>query len=218
MEKDILLNEIYNYGKLMDSYTKHIIYIKDKSQMRHWKKRIKFIFINLVIWYLSIIVGLSIISGLESIFNFLDNFILNIINFSLILLFIFIYPIIFYKVLKLKKNKQYAEIEQYKESASKIFQTLKDNGVIIPMKYWNNHALSSFVEYLTTFRADTLKECVQIYELEALSTQQINQMKKMEGTLDRMDNKLSQINKGVQSINEGVEIIADITYNRHVNK
>lgn len=81
---------------------------------------------------------------------------------------------------------------------TEIFYKLKNSGAIIPTKYWSKHALERFTEYLTTFRADTLKECVQLYEKELMHNQTLNK-------LNQMDIKLSRISDEITDI-------ADMTY------
>lgn len=213
-EKELLLSEMNKFGPNMMNYRANLEWIdwyqrslKKTFNFSNSIQKMKNKSLKYVLMFFGYMLLIGLFYGIISQTNLYKYEILESI-FSIVTQFTFFLLIpgafLFSKIRNKTKNKadKKKTFNELVEANIKIIRYLRDNKVIIPSKYWSQHSLSRFTDYLTTYRADTLKECVQIYEQELMHNQQLQK-------LDTMDQKLSKINDGISRIEQELYYIGN---------
>ena len=101
---------------------------------------------------------------------------------------------------------------------------------LIPEKYQNAVAISFFVSYLESGRCDTLKECMNKFDDDAMYYQLKGRLEEIYQRIDEMEGRLSReilyLQKSFESDLQDIQILVDnnssqidrISYNQKTNE
>lgn len=171
MEKGKLLQEIHANHNLINKYSQNIENINyyEREYINSRDSIVKSMVLALVIQLIGIIFGGGIISLLKLTreIDITYSIIFNIILYFLLTSFLYIY------LHKRKRLKGFDLVSSILSANNAIVQELNKRKATVPSRYWNKYAISKFKEYLMTNRADTLKECIRIFESEKLQYDQL---------------------------------------------
>lgn len=133
------------------------------------------------------------------------------------------------KRLSSEKNK---DLTEWKSFNSQIEERLEDlyDMQIIPEKYQNAIAISFFVSYLESGRCDTLKECMNKYDDDAMYYQLKGRLEDIYRRIGEMEGRLSReiryLQRSFESDLQDIQILVDnnssqidrISYNQKTNE
>ncbi|MCX7922245.1 MAG: hypothetical protein N3B21_09585 [Clostridia bacterium] len=203
-DKKELLENIYISKRLVEQFGS--IYSDINRLYNSKAKVIDFISIYpATIGAVPFVLVLDLVVGIFS--TFLANliFVIMAMNFvtAIIVLITKNYLIRLVQQQNIKKNGH--EIEALKCEGQKVIFELQKHS-IIPQKYWTMHALSSFEGYLLNIQADSLKECINIYEQQLQHMERINELKNIQYGLNSVSASVESLNRDVREVHRTIKL------------
>lgn len=177
MEKGKLLQEIHVNHNLILKYSQNLENINyyEREYISSRVSIVRYMGLAIIIQLIGSFLAGVIITLFklfrETNINITYLIIFNILLYSFLVFFLYVY------LHKRKRLKGYDLVASTLSANNAIVHELNKRKVTIPSRYWNKRAISKFKEYLTTNRADTLKDCIRIFESEKLQYDQIPPVK-----------------------------------------
>ena len=144
------------------------------------------IIIGLILFYFISLFIYPIVAASVVISESLAQILLFILPFSAIFVTFFLYAYLVNKTnlyqinRNIKRNSN--RIDEIIEEELKIMDFLK--GMNLPLNYCYTRAIEQFENYLLNYRADTLKECINLFESEEKHQAQIHELRTIQQIQD----------------------------------